>query len=130
VQRVAHLRISRANSAKARSTARPNSSSREKKSRRTTLLTAPNSVLLAKLRLAADRSAASSLFDSTTDCICVASSPERRERVSRSIDVDLPQLGGDRVTDARIIPDESLLAVEYWNWRGRLKLMRGVPADR
>jgi Tol biopolymer transport system component len=51
-------------------------------------------------------------------------------KITRSIDVDLRQLDGDQITDARITPDESLLAVEYMVWRGRLDLMKGIPADR
>ena len=51
-------------------------------------------------------------------------------KVTRSIDVDLSQFGGDEMSDARITPDGSLLAVEYWVWRSRLELMKGIPADR
>jgi Tol biopolymer transport system component len=51
-------------------------------------------------------------------------------KVTRSIDVDLRQLGGDEITGATITPDESLLAVEYTVFRGWLDLMRGIPADR
>jgi hypothetical protein len=51
-------------------------------------------------------------------------------KVTRSIDIDLRQLGADNITDARITPDESLLAIEYEVWRGRLELVRGIPADR
>jgi hypothetical protein len=51
-------------------------------------------------------------------------------KITRSIEVDLRQLGGNDITDARITLDESLLAVEYLVWRGRLELMRGIPADR
>jgi len=51
-------------------------------------------------------------------------------KITRSIDIDLRQLGGDKITDVRITPDESLLAVEYIVWRGRLELMKGIPADR
>jgi Tol biopolymer transport system component len=52
------------------------------------------------------------------------------EKITRSIDIDLRQLGADNMTDARITPDESLLAIEYEVWRGRLELVRGIPADR
>jgi len=31
---------------------------------------------------------------------------------------------------ARIVPDESVIAVQYSVWRGRLELMTGIPADR
>jgi Tol biopolymer transport system component len=51
-------------------------------------------------------------------------------KVTRSIDVDLSQFGGDEMSGARITPDESLLAIEYWSWRGRLELMKGIPPDR
>jgi hypothetical protein len=51
-------------------------------------------------------------------------------KITRSIDIDLRQLGGEEITDARITPDESVLAVEYQVWRGRLDLMKGIPADR
>jgi Tol biopolymer transport system component len=51
-------------------------------------------------------------------------------KITRSIDVDLRQLGGDEMTGARITPDESLLAVEYTVFRGWLDLMKGIPADR
>jgi hypothetical protein len=51
-------------------------------------------------------------------------------KITRSIDVDLPQIGRVRMGDARITPDESLIAVEYSIDRGRLELMRGIPADR
>jgi Tol biopolymer transport system component len=51
-------------------------------------------------------------------------------KVTRSIDIDLRQIGGDEFDDARITPDESLLAVQYVVWRGRLELMKGIPADR
>jgi hypothetical protein len=51
-------------------------------------------------------------------------------KITRSIDVDLRELGGDAMTDARITPDESLLAVEYWRYQSRLELMKGMPADR
>jgi hypothetical protein len=51
-------------------------------------------------------------------------------KITRSIDIDLRQLGARNITDARITPDESLLAIEYEVWRGRLDLVRGIPADR
>ena len=51
-------------------------------------------------------------------------------KTARSIDIDLRQLGAQNITDARITPDESLLAIEYEVWRGRLELVRGIPADR
>jgi hypothetical protein len=51
-------------------------------------------------------------------------------KVTRSIDIDLRQLGGDEMTDARITPDESLLAFEYAFFRARLELVKGIPADR
>jgi hypothetical protein len=51
-------------------------------------------------------------------------------KITRSIDIDLRQLGAQNITDARITPDESLLAIEYEVWRGRLELVRGIPADR
>jgi WD40 repeat protein len=51
-------------------------------------------------------------------------------KITRSIDLDLRQIGGDKITDARITPDESLLVVEYMLWRGRLEVMKGIPADR
>jgi dipeptidyl aminopeptidase/acylaminoacyl peptidase len=47
----------------------------------------------------------------------------------RSVDIDLHEVGGD-MEDARIIPDESVIAVQYSVWRGRLELMTGIPADR
>jgi len=50
-------------------------------------------------------------------------------KVTRSIDIDLRQLGGNELSDARITPDESLLAVEYGFYRGRLELVKGIPAD-
>jgi len=39
-------------------------------------------------------------------------------------------MGGDELEDARITPDESLLVVEYEFWRGRLELVKGIPAER
>jgi len=51
-------------------------------------------------------------------------------KITRSIDLDQRELGSDEITDARITPDESLLAVEYHVRRGRLELVRGIPADR
>jgi Tol biopolymer transport system component len=51
-------------------------------------------------------------------------------KITRSMDVDLRQLGGDEMIEARITPDESLLAIEYVVWRGRLELVKGIPADR
>ena len=51
-------------------------------------------------------------------------------KTARSIDIDLRQLGAKNISDARITPDESLLAIEYEVWRGRLELVRGIPADR
>jgi hypothetical protein len=51
-------------------------------------------------------------------------------KITRSIDVDLLQLGGDEMGDTRITPDESLLAVEYAVLRARLELMKGIPANR
>jgi len=51
-------------------------------------------------------------------------------KITRSIDIDLREIGGDEITDARITPDESVLAVEYHVFRGRLELMKGIPADR
>jgi hypothetical protein len=51
-------------------------------------------------------------------------------KITRSSDVDLRQIGGDRMTDARITPDESLLAVEYTVSRSRLELMKNIPPDR
>ena len=51
-------------------------------------------------------------------------------KITRSMDVDLREIGGDEMAEARITPDESLLAVEYWIWRSRLELMKGIPADR
>src|SRR5262249_33402880 len=43
-------------------------------------------------------------------------------RITRSIDVDLRQLGGDELLEARITPDESLVATEYLDFRTRLQL--------
>jgi hypothetical protein len=51
-------------------------------------------------------------------------------KITRSIDVDLRQLGGNEMIEARITPDESLLAIEYLVWRDRLELVKGIPADR
>jgi WD40 repeat protein len=51
-------------------------------------------------------------------------------KVTRSIELDLRQIGADEISDVRITRNESLLAVEYSVWRGRLELMRGIPADR
>jgi hypothetical protein len=52
-------------------------------------------------------------------------------KITRSIDLDLRQLGGgDEITDVRIAEDESVIAVEYQVRRGRLDLVRGIPADR
>src|SRR5262249_47462285 len=51
-------------------------------------------------------------------------------RITRSIDVDLRQLGGDEMLGAGITPDESLVAIEYVAWRTRLELVKGIPADR
>jgi len=51
-------------------------------------------------------------------------------KITRSIDLDRRQIGADEIADVRITPDESLLAVEYGVWRGRLELMKGIPADR
>jgi len=51
-------------------------------------------------------------------------------KITGSRDLDQRQIGADEIGDARITPDESLLAVEYWVWRGRLELMKGIPADR
>jgi WD40 repeat protein len=51
-------------------------------------------------------------------------------KITRSIDLDQRQLGDD-ITDVRITPDESLIAVEYHvRRRGRLDLVKGIPADR
>jgi len=50
-------------------------------------------------------------------------------KIIRSVDIDLHEVGGD-MEDARIIPDESLLAVQYSVWRGRLELMTDIPVDR
>jgi dipeptidyl aminopeptidase/acylaminoacyl peptidase len=50
-------------------------------------------------------------------------------KVIRSVDIDLHEVGGD-IEDARIVPDESVIAVQYSVWRGRLELMTGIPADR
>jgi WD40 repeat protein len=51
-------------------------------------------------------------------------------KITRSIDLDPRQLGADEIGDVRITPDESLLAVEYHVRRGRIDLVRGIPADR
>jgi WD40 repeat protein len=51
-------------------------------------------------------------------------------KITRSIDIDQRQIGSDEVSDARITPDESLLAIEYRVLQGRLELMKGIPADR
>ena len=51
-------------------------------------------------------------------------------KITQSIDLDRRQIGADEIADVRITPDESLLAVEYGVWRGRLELMKGIPADR
>jgi Tol biopolymer transport system component len=51
-------------------------------------------------------------------------------KITRSIDLDQRQLGAYEISDARITPDESLLAVEYNVRRGRLDLVRGIPTDR
>jgi hypothetical protein len=50
-------------------------------------------------------------------------------KIIRSVDIDLHETGADLV-NARIIPDGSVLAVQYDVWRGRLELMTGIPADR
>ena len=54
-------------------------------------------------------------------------------KITRSIDLDPRQLGGEEmtdITDARITPDESVLVVEYHVRRGRLDVVSGIPADR
>jgi len=51
-------------------------------------------------------------------------------RITRSIDVDLRQLGGDEILEVRITPDESLVAIEYVVSRARLELVKGISADR
>src|SRR5262249_5686756 len=40
-------------------------------------------------------------------------------KITRSMDIDLREIGGDEIGDARISLDESLLAVEYAVWRAR-----------
>jgi hypothetical protein len=50
-------------------------------------------------------------------------------KIIRSVDIDLHEVGGD-MEDARIVPDESVLAVGYSVWRGRLELMTDIPVDR
>jgi hypothetical protein len=51
-------------------------------------------------------------------------------KITRTVDIDLHQTGSYEVWDARITPDESVLAVQYVFRRGRLELMKGIPADR
>jgi len=51
-------------------------------------------------------------------------------KITRSIELDLREIGANEITDSRITPDESLLAVEYQVHRGRFELVRGIPADR
>jgi len=51
-------------------------------------------------------------------------------KITRSIDIDVHQLGGGEMPDARITPDESLIAIEYVVWRSRLELVKGIPPDR
>jgi len=51
-------------------------------------------------------------------------------KITRTIDLDQRQFGSDAISDARITLDESLLAIEYRVWRGRLDLVKGIPADR
>ncbi|HET9155766.1 MAG TPA: WD40 repeat domain-containing serine/threonine protein kinase [Myxococcaceae bacterium] len=51
-------------------------------------------------------------------------------KITRSIDIDLRQIGGDELRDARMTPDESLLAVQYSVRRARLELVKGIPPDR
>jgi len=51
-------------------------------------------------------------------------------KITRSIDIDLLQLGADEILEAKITPDESLLAVEYVVFRSRLELVKGIPPDR
>ena len=50
-------------------------------------------------------------------------------KIIRSVDIDLHEVDGD-MEGARIVPDESVIAVQYSVWRGRLELMTGIPADR
>jgi hypothetical protein len=51
-------------------------------------------------------------------------------KITRTIDIDQRQFGSDIISDARITLDESLLAIEYRVWRGRLDLVKGIPPDR
>jgi hypothetical protein len=50
-------------------------------------------------------------------------------KITRTADIDLHQTGSYEVWDARITY-ESVLAVQYVVRRGRLELMKGIPADR
>ncbi len=51
-------------------------------------------------------------------------------KVTRTLDVDLRDRGAAGWEDARITPDESLLAVQYGVHSARLELMKGIPPDR
>jgi hypothetical protein len=53
--------------------------------------------------------------------------PQRK--ITRSLDVDLRQLGGDELGDARITPDESLLAVAYVVYQGRRLWTASRPVE-
>ena len=61
-----------------------------------------------------------------------ATCPDRaaRREDHRSVDIDLRQAGSYEVWDAKITPDESVLAVQYVVRPGRLELMKGIPGDR
>ena len=52
------------------------------------------------------------------------------QRVVRSINIDLREPVAHELTDARISTDESVVAVQYLSWQGRLEAMHGIPPDR
>jgi hypothetical protein len=52
------------------------------------------------------------------------------QRLVRSIDIDLHEPVGHELTDVRISQDESVVAVQYVSWQGRLEAMHGIPPDR
>jgi Tol biopolymer transport system component len=52
------------------------------------------------------------------------------QEILRSIDIDLREPVAHELTDARISKDESVVAVQYLSWQGRLEAMHGIPPDR
>jgi len=52
------------------------------------------------------------------------------QKILRSVDIDLHTVPeGHELADARISRDESVIAVEYTAWGGRLEAMHGLPPD-